>query len=178
MHNGNRKARGDNKFIGASRRRDRSPRPDLSSRLLRIINEAADDFDQTGVCPTHAIVLDPQDKGVVLLPDCLPDENTKDVFACVIARTAAGLDAVAVIFLAEIWMPGENWDGVTAPSQCADRREALFVSAETFNTTAAFLWPILRDTGGVRLGERQSLGSEYEGGRFADLLVRSGEGPD
>lgn len=178
MHNGNRKARGDNKFIGASRRRDRSPRPDLSSRLLRIINEAADDFDRTGVCPTHAMVLDAQGKGVVLLPDCLPDENTKDAFAGVIARAAADLDAVAVVFLAEIWMPGGNWDGVTAPSQCADRREALFVSAETFDTTAAFLWPILRDTAGVRLGERQSLGAEYEGGRFAGLLVPQGEGLD
>ncbi len=93
-----------------------------------------------------------------------------------IARTAADLNAVAVVFLAEIWMPGENWDGVTAPSQCADRREALFVSAETFDTTAAFLWPILRNTAGVRLGEREFLGAEYEGGRFAGLLVQFGRG--
>ena len=171
MYHGNRKARGENKFIRASRRGDRQPWRDLPSRLLRIINEAADDFDQTGVCPTHAIVIDGKGKGAVLLPDCLPDENTKDVFASMIARTAANLNAVAVVFLTEIWMPGENWDGETAPSQCADRREALFVSAETFNTTAAFLWPILRDTAGVRLGERQFLGAEYNGGRFADLLV-------
>ncbi len=176
MRNGNRKTRGEGEFVGESGRRDGQVPDDLSLRLLRIINEAADDFDQTGVCPTHAIVIDGKGKGAVLLPDCLPDENTKDVFAGLIARTAADLNAVAVVFLAEIWMPGENWDGVTAPSQCADQREALFVSAETFDTTAAFLWPILRDTAGVRLAERQSLGAEYEGGRFAGLLPRPGDG--
>ncbi len=176
MYHRSRKARGEHEFIGASRRGDRQPRRDLSSRLRRIINEAADDFVQTGACPTHAMVIDVQGKGVILMPDCLPDDNTKDVFASVIARTAADLNAVAVVFLAEIWMPGENWDGVTAPSQCADRREALFASAETFDSTSAFLWPILRDTAGVRLGECKALGAEYEGGRFADLLRRPDDG--
>lgn len=175
MYYRNRKAGREHEFAGASSRGDCQPRRHLRSRLLRIIMDAADQFDQQGACPTHAIVIDRQGESSTLLPNCLPDRNTKDVFADAIARTAADMSAVAVVFLTEIWMPGERWDGVTPPSQCADRCEALFASAETFDGTTAFLWPIHRDTAGVRLGECTPVSGSTDR-RFVGLLRRPDAG--
>lgn len=175
MYYGNRKATKEHSFTVASSRGDRPPR-DLSSIVLRIITDAAEDFAENGACPTHAFVIDGRGEGVILLPECLPDDNTKDLFADAIARAAADLNAVAVIFLSEVWMPGDNWDGVTPPSQCVDRREALFATAETAAGTTAFYWPIRRDAEGVRLGECTPVSGGPAEGRFTGLLRRPDAG--
>ena len=175
MYYGNRKATKEHSFTGASSRGDRTP-SDLSSIVLRIITDTAADFAENGACPTRAFVIDGRGEGVILWPERLPDDNTKDFFAEAIAQAAADLNAIAVVLLAEAWMPGESWDGVTPPSQCVDRREVLLATAETADGSTAFVWRIHRDAGDVRLGECTPVSGGFTEGRFVGLLRRPDPG--
>ena len=140
--------------------------------VMDIVTCGVEAFVHQGACPTRAVVIDGHGKPTFLVPQCLPDDNVKSCFAGVIAETANELQAVAVVFLAETWVSGDNWDGVTPVSQCADRREALMATVEIGAEAVVFLWPILRDGTNVHLGECKQLDGEFTTGRFVGLLRR------
>jgi hypothetical protein len=143
---------------------------DVGALVMNIVTRGVEAFVHQGACPTHAVVIDGHGKPTFLVPQCLPDDNVKSRFAGVIAETANELQAVAVVFLAETWVSGDNWDGVTPVSQCADRREALMATVEIGAEAVVFLWPILRDGTNVHLGECKQLDAEFTTGRFVGLL--------
>ena len=145
---------------------------DLRALVMDIVTRGVEAFVHQGACPTHAVVIDGHGKPTFLVPQCLPDDNVKSCFAGVIAETANEVHAVAVVFLAETWVSGDNWDGVTPVSQCADRREALMATVEIGAEAGVFLWPILRDGTNVHLGECKQLDAEFTPGRFVGLLRR------
>ena len=139
---------------------------------MDIVTRGVEAFVHQGACPTHAVVIDGHGKPTFLVPQCLPDDNVKSCFSGLTAETANERHAVAVVFLAETWVSGDNWDGVTPVSQCADRREALMATVEIGAEAVVFLWPILRDDTSVRLGECKQLDAELATGRFVGLLRR------
>ena len=143
---------------------------DVGVLVMDIVTRGVEAFVHQGACPTHAVVIDGHGKPTFLVPQCLPDDNVKSCFAGLIAETANELHAVAVVFLAETWVSGDNWDGVTPVSQCADRREALMATVEIGAEAVVFLWPILRDGTNVHLGECKQLSAEFITGRFVGLL--------
>ena len=145
---------------------------DLRALVMDIVTRGVEAFVHQGACPTHAVVIDGHGKPTFLVPQCLPDDDVKSRFAGMVAETADEVHAVAVVFLAETWVSGDNWDGVTPVSQCADRREALMATVEIGAETGVFLWPILRDGTNVHLGECKQLDGEFTTGRFVGLLRR------
>ena len=133
----------------------------------RLVTFTAETFDDG--CP-HAFVVDACGGCVCVMPDVSMQD--KDCFAEAVAQVAEEADAVAVVVVAKSWVTGDDWDGVTPPSQCPGRREVLLAAVETAYGTSAHLWPILRSGNSVSLGECVVKCGDGFTGRFAGLLRR------
>ncbi len=134
----------------------------------RLVTFTAETFDDG--CPVHAFVVDACGKTVFVMPD--ESMQDKGCFAEAIAQIAEETDAVAVVVVDKSWVTGDDWDGVTPPSQCPGRREMLLAAVETADGTSMHLWPILRNGNSVSLGECVVECGDGFTGRFAGLLRR------
>lgn len=143
---------------------------ELREATASLLALAAEDFDRLGSSPTHAIVIDPYGERLLLMPAFMRDVQDKECFTDAIAQAATDCDAVAVVFVGESWINDIALDGVTPPSQCLNRWEALMATVETADGMSMHLWPILRNGNSVRLGECGVKCCDDFGGRLTGLL--------
>ncbi len=138
---------------------------EITDRLLTFTAKTFDDG-----CPAHALVVNACGEFVCVMSD--GSTRGMDCFADSVAHVADEGDAVAVMVVRKSWVAGDDWDGVTPPSQCPGRWEALAATVETAEGMSMHLWPILRNGNSVRLGECVVKCGDVCAGRLTGLLRR------
>ena len=148
------------------RRRAITPR-ELDEIIDKLVSTLEARFPKEGTVPPSFVIIDRQS---VLTPveTRFRDERDKAAVVSFISKICRETDAVAVVFAGEAWISTSAPTRRVQPSLAPDRQEVVLMSAETCEGTMAYTWPILRDRGHVRLGERDQ--SRQCSGQFSNLL--------
>ena len=133
---------------------------------------------QTGAVPP-TLLIHGIDGNVVLAPQSMDDEKSKDRFVLQARLACLAHGADATVFLSEAWMrmpakAGQSLDLSIPPSEAPDRVEAIIIMGETRNGHYQKVLPMLRSEQGkfIGFGEMPEVIREADQvkGRFAQFV--------